>query len=355
MVAPVYLLLGPETGEKQERIKAIRNQIAKENGSTPELHHYYPTDEGWEGQMYQNLTTVGFFASWQLVILSQVEMLGAKESKQLADFLKPLLAPKPAPYQATLILVSDETYLREGKVLQTTIPKNLTTMFYEMFDDRKEEWVGSYFHQHGITITPDGISTLLDMVENNTTELKIAANQLILFWQLEKRSTPVDGEAVETYMANTKEEDAFTLFPAIMARDLKGSIRILQQIFALGDSRTSFSLYSQLLFQFRKLLSIEELYHQTHSEKEAFLKAQVFGKNAGVYTPKDRTTYHKALSNYSLDQARQVLSCFEDADIPLKGAGDMSTTLWEQLLSTIILHNGKRIASPVFVTAASME
>lgn len=355
MVAPVYLLLGPETGEKQERIKAIRNQITQENGSAPELHHYYPTDDGWEGQLYQNLTTVGFFASWQLVILSQVELLGAKESKQLADFLKPLLAPKPAPYQATLILVSDATYLREGKILQTTIPKDLTATFYEMFDDRKEEWIRSYFHRHGLSITPDGISTLLDMVENNTTELKIAANQLILFWQLEKRSAPVDGEAIETYMANTKEEDAFTLFPAIMERDLKGSIRILQQIFALGDSRTSFNLYSQLLYQFRKLLSIEEIYQQTHSENEAFRNAQVFGKNAAVFTPKDKGTYKKALASYSLDQARQALSCMEDADIPLKGAGDMSMTVWEQLLATIILHNGKKVASPIFVTSASLE
>ncbi len=354
MIAPVYLLLGPETGEKQERIKAIRNQIAKENGTAPEFHHYYPTDDGWEEQLYQNLTTVGFFASWQLVILSQVESLGAKESKQLADFLKPLLAPKPAPYQATLILASDATYLKEGKILQTTIPKDLTIFFYEMFDDRKEEWVRNYFRRHGISITPDGISTLLDMVENNTSELKSASNQLIFFWQLEKRSTPVDGDAIETYMANTKEEDAFTLFPAIMERNLKGALRILQQIFAQGDSKTSFTLYSQLLFQFRKLLSVEEIYRQTHSESEAFQNAQVFGKKAGVFTLKEKATYRKALTNYSLDQARQVLSCMEEADIPLKGAGDMCMTVWEQLLATIILHNGKKIAEPVFITAASM-
>ena len=355
MAAPVYLLLGPETGEKQERITQIRSQIAKAQGSAPEVHHYWASDDDWEENLYQNLTTVGFFASWQMVILSQVDELGTKEAKKLAEFLKPYLGPKPAGYQFTLVLVTDKTYLKEQKILQTEIPKEYQCTFNEMNDNQKEAWIKGYFHRHGITITPDGISTMLDMVENNTTELKIASDQLILFWQLEKHTDPISGDAIESYMANTKEEDGYTLFPAIMERDLKRSLRILQQIFALGDSKTSFALYSQLLYQARKLLSIEEAYAQNHSEYQAFSNAFVFGARAFVFTQKDKATYHAALTNYSLDQARQVLACIEDYDIPLKSAGDMLMPTWEQLLFTIIRHNGKQVTPFAFITNASLE
>ncbi len=355
MAAPVYLLLGPESGEKHERIKAILGQVVKEIGSQPEMHHYYPSDEGWENQMYQNLTSVGLFATWQFVILSQVESLSSRECSRLASFLKPLLAQKKQSLSATLILVSDQTYLKEGKVLQSAIPKEYTEVFYEMFENQKEEWIRKYFQRHGVLITPDGIKTLLSLVENNTTEMKIAANQLILFWQLEKRSTPIDGDAIDSYLANTKEEDAYTLFPSILARDLQSSLRILQQIFALGDSKTNYTLYSQLLYQFRKFLSIEEVYSQSRDIDYAFKNATVLGTRAWVIAPKEKAAYKKGLQNYSLMQARKALSALEDYDIPLKSAGDLSQVVWEQLLATIILHNGEKSDPPLFVITAAMS
>ncbi len=133
----------------------------------------------------------------------------------------------------------------------------------------------------GISITADGIDLLIDLTEDNTQELRLICNQLALFWQIDKRSRPIEEEDVETYIYHSRQEDAFTLFPPLIARggDLKQSIQSLHSILGSGgDSQSSILLVNGLLWQFRRLYSIQETISQGSSENEAYMQAQVQGK-----------------------------------------------------------------------------
>lgn len=346
MAGGVWLLLGPEIGRKREHIESIKRKLAKAYGE-PNYHHYHTSDDGWENPFYQDLETVSLFGGWSLVVLSEVDKLTPAQARQLGKFLS-----SKAERQSTLILESDKDFLDRGikDEIGKFIPRENTLTFAELRDNEKEAWIAAAFRRAGVLITTDGIAALLDNVENNTVELKIACDQLVSYWQNEQKSTPVDADAVEGFLSNTKDEDGTTLFPAIMARDLSASLRILQQIFLMGGSQTSYQLYATLMNLFRRLLLVEEASQSGMSFYDICGgKLKLFGRPVWIISQRDKATFQTGLRNYTLPQTRSCLAALGEADIPLKGAGDMSQLLWEQLLVSLIRHNGAKAQVPQFV------
>lgn len=341
----VYLLLGPENGEKQTALQKIKADIRKEVGSDPELYRFYPFDAD-DNQMFSALANSSFFSSARLVIISQAESLTASQTDTLVKYLA-----HPAS-DATLVLISEETSIKAQK-LTKLIPKEQTTIFWELFDNQKSDWIRSFFRSRGLTITNDAIDTLLELVDNNTAELKTTSSQLAFFWQTEKKQGPIDEDSVETYIQHTRSETAFTLFPALVKRDLDSSLRIIHAILDTGDSYVSIGILAGLLWQFRRLLSISQALQENGDEATAFANATVLGSKAGIRSFRDKNLYRTALKNYSLDQIRDILIMLGEADIGLKGAGDMTTFVWEQLCYGIVVNSGKKTEKSVWTTAST--
>lgn len=338
-----YLLLGPENGEKQKKLQQIRKELKNGIGSEPELYRFYPF-ETTASQIYSALDNNSFFSDHRLVIVSQAESLTAPQIDMLVSYLA-----HPAP-NSTLVLISEDTSLKSAK-LSKSFKKEAVTIFWEMFDNQKEDWIRNYFRQQGLVITSDGIETVLEMVDNNTVEIKSACGQLALFWRLEKKEGPVDEQAVETYMHHTRTENAFTLFPSIVSRDLKLALQILHSYLEMGDSGASIVLHAGLLWQFRRLESVSRLIGEGNNETGAFMGATVIDVQKPLRSRRDQNLYRSALKNYTREEIRSILLLLEENDITLKGAGDMSMLLWERLLYQIIVDKGKRQPEPRFIMA----
>ncbi|MFA6844485.1 MAG: DNA polymerase III subunit delta [Sphaerochaetaceae bacterium] len=343
MMAPAYLLLGPENGEKQTKFQQIQADIRKQVGSEPELYRFYPFEAADE-QIFTVLDNDSFFSEHRLVVLDQAHEMNATLGNAIASYLA-----HPCN-NATLVLISEELSLSRFPKITKLVPKENTFIFWELYDTQKSEWVRQYFRQQGLVITNDAVDTLLNLVNNNTIEMKTTCNQLALFWQVDKKQGTIDDNAVETYIQHSRNEDAFTLFPAIAKRDLKQTLRIIHSIIESGDSGVSIVTYAGLLWQFRRLYSVAQAYEAGHDEMQAFNQASVAGKATPVRSLKDKNTYRTALKNYTTDQCRDILIAMGKADIPLKGAADLSMLLWEKLLYEIIILSGKETPSVEFAS-----
>ncbi|WP_320128158.1 DNA polymerase III subunit delta [uncultured Sphaerochaeta sp.] len=334
MIEASYLLLGPETGEKELRLKEIRNELRKQIGSEPELHRFYPF-ETENGEIFAALDNNSLFADYRLVLLSQAENLSTSLATSLAQYLA-----HPST-SATLIIISSENSV-SPKIMKAVSREN-TKVFYELFDNQKADWVRDFFRRYGQTITSDAIDLLLDLVENNTQELRTTCTQLALFWQSGEKKNAIGADDVEAYIHHSRQEDAFTLFPEIAKGTLKQAIDTLHSILGSGDSGAPILLVSGLLWQFRRLLSIEEALASGSSEYEAFSSANVLGKASSIRNPKDKTTYHIALATYDIRQCRNIIATLADADLASKEAGnDMVELVLEQMLYKIIVKKGEQ-------------
>ncbi|MCH3908448.1 MAG: DNA polymerase III subunit delta [Sphaerochaeta sp.] len=342
MATPAYLLLGPENGAKQERLQQITDNLKRTVGSQPETYRFHASDLDGD-TLYTTLDNNSFFSDHRLVIISDIDVISSSMAAVIGKYLE-----HPSD-QTTLVMESDNTFVKLPQITKH-IPKDATIIFWELFDNQKEDWVRNFFRNQGVTITSDAISTLLELIDNDTAEMRTVCSQLALFWQTGKKKGAIDSDAVETYVAHTKNENGYTLFPAIASRDLKQALRILGAILDAGDSGTSFSLHSQLLWQFRRLRSVIRVWQETHNEATAFAQASILGTPYPIRSLREKNSYRAGIRAYTEAEVTSALMALEDADIPIKSAGDMTRLEWERLLFSLITQSGKQPEQPTFLT-----
>lgn len=284
----VYLLLGPESGEKADFVQNVRAAIEKRAGEKPEESKFYPFETGM-ADLVAMLRNGSLFASHRLVFLDSVDQLSAKADIDL------LVEYCAHPVEdATLVLSSDQTQV--DKRLSAAVPADLRKIFWEMFDNQKLGWVTSYLRKQGCSITADAANLLLEMVENNTQELRQECDRLALYFG---RSHEIAVDDVETFIYHSKEENVFSLFQEMAACNFDGSLEILQKMM-LGSEGNPVAIMAGLIWQFRRLLNLSVLLDERYSARDAFTKL-------GIRSKRTQKNYEVGGRNYSREGLERIL------------------------------------------------
>lgn len=243
----VEILAGPETGRRNERISQIRKDCAEAWGSPPEEHRLYAFETGVQ-DLLGLLRNGSLFSDGKLVLL-----FGAESVKGKAD-LAALAQYMRSPAERTTLVLVTEGYGIE-KYLEDAAGKDGKKIFWELGADEKDRWVRDYFRREGLEIEPEAVDAILELVENNTEALKTECSRLALFFP---RGQTVTAEAVETYIAHNREEDAFSLFDRLASGDLERSLETLHAILVSREG-SGIGLLGGLLWSFRRLRALEEV------------------------------------------------------------------------------------------------
>ena len=312
------LFLGPEIGERQDALQALRETMEKAAGAAPEEHLFY-AGESSAGEMVSVLRNGSLFSDARLVVVKNADVLKKKEDVEL------LAAYAANPQDdTTLVFLSDETSV--DKRLEQVIPKDNKRIFWELFENRKTEWLQSFFRRQGFSITQDGMDAILELVENNTEALKRECTRLTLF--LDPKS-PITEAAVEGCLSHTREESAFTLFSRIAEGDLAKSVEILRTLLAARESPQA--IIAGLVWCYRKLLDYHNLLESAQANDFEL-------KKIGMGSKKAQRDYFKAAERYTCRQARAGLALLADFDIRLRSAGSgLEDILMDMLLYSLIV------------------
>ncbi|MDR1949784.1 MAG: DNA polymerase III subunit delta [Spirochaetaceae bacterium] len=294
-----YLFLGPEIGEKQDAIKVFRQKLTAEGG-VPEESSFYAGETPLP-ELMAVLRNGSLFSDTRLFLIKNAEVFKKKEE---LDILVPYLeSPQD---NTTLILLSDAIGI--DKRLENAVDKANKRIFWELFENRKTEWVDTFFRREGYTIGEDGIETILELVENNTEALKRECSRLMPF--LGKGKT-ITGEEVEKWLSHTREESTFTLFSRIAAGDLSKSLETLHTL--LGARETPPGIFAGLAWCFKKLRDYLNLVNSG-----SFIDDFEF-KKIGLASTKNRRDYTMAARRYP--SADPCLALLAEFDILLRSGG----------------------------------
>jgi len=308
-ILPAYLLLGPEAGEKNLFIDKIRKEVSPEGSEKPEEHRFYAFETGMD-EVVSLLRNGSLFSSSRIIHLLDAGSVTRKsEIAILGSYLK-----KPNE-NTVLILQSDTT--RAEPALKSLFPKEGTKIFWELFEDQKRGWIIRYFREAGLTITQEAVDVLLEMVENNTQDLKKECEKFTLFFKPGKK---ISGEELEQYIYHSKEENVFTLFEKVAARDLDASQEVLYKILLSRESAPT-QLLSGLSWQFKQLLAFKTLLEQQYSAADAFSKLNIRWK-------RNQKIYSGGARMYSLAELKHVISLIVRYDTWLRSdKGEVHTLL----------------------------
>lgn len=314
MTDSVYLFLGPEEGKKKAEIAKIEKFLTKTLGESPEKHSFYPFEKKIS-EIISLMKNGSLFSNHKFIIISNAE-----EIKKKADVdLLIEICKKPVKGN-TLILKSSNSSI--DKKIEKVIPKSNKIIFWEMFENQKKGWITGYFTSHEQRISPNAVDHLLEMVENNTQELKIACEKMSFFFD---KGKIISEDDIDTYLYHSREENVFTLFEKMCLKDLEASLEINNKL-SLSSDNTPIAIISGLLWQFKRLLSVKTLMNQRFGVDEAMLKQGIRGK-------KNQQSYKAALGNYSLHELEKIILILSEHDFMLRNAKtDMQKVIIEVLI-----------------------
>lgn len=332
MKMSLYLYSGPEFGERDDAVSAIKDSLQKKFSSC-EFYSYYAVETPIADAM-QKLYGASLFSEATCVIFHGAEQIKKKEDIQkIADWAK------GAGESSVLILVSDE--ISCDAKLEKIVAKECRRQFWEMFDEQKIPWLKNYFSKNGYSIENDACEEILDLVENNTQALK---NECSRFFVCFPPGAKITVENVDSLIEHGREESAFTLFDAMAdgakspSERLEGALGILQKIRLSKDS-SSVMIISGLSYCFRRLSAWYAL-------KIAGKTDDFSLKTSGFASKKSRRQYSSAERVWNYGQSAAICALLSETDMQIRSGGaGLEDTLLQMLLYEIIMKRGARISA----------
>jgi DNA polymerase-3 subunit delta len=319
----VFLLQGPEESEKSIYIDKLIANIKAKTRENPEIRKYYSFEANLV-DIFALLENGSLFNAHTVVILNNVEEI--KKSDDIALIVEYIASPSS---DATLVLTSP-VVKQVSKKISDKIPEKNSVIFWEMFENQRKGWLTNFFRNQGIRIDQDALDYFLEMVRNNSHDIKQECNKLLLLFGSGSTITIDD---LEKYLYHSKEENVFTLFEQIATRDLGSSLMILQKILQSGES-DPVAILNGLLYQVKKLLQIKLLTQKNYRIDELYTKL-------GIISKKNQKMYLDAHKNYSLEEVKSTIILFTEFDIRLRShKSDLHLILIQLFLYYVIIEGG---------------
>ena len=336
-----YLLLGPEEGEKNEWLAGEKKRVLSAYPDA-EIHQFYAGDDTGEA-ISSVLSQSSLFSSFRLVIIKQFENRSGKDgiAKALEDYLK------AKQDDAEVIIVSSEkSQAKIPKPILDGIGKDGIKMFWEMFENKKRDWITSAFRKEGFSISTDAVEEILFSTENNTQDMKNLVSSLSLYF---KATAPGKGQVtlddIEQYAIKTRGEDGYTLFAAIADCDTEHALLIMKTILE-SDSYGAIRAISVVTSRFRLLESALEMKRKGSSIDAIAANAEYLSpypssfKEKGI-RKKEIPAISKAMKNYSLEDVKRIIVYLGKMDSAVKTASsELLPTVLSSLVFTIIADKG---------------
>lgn len=326
-MSPIYLFTGPEIGERNVAVAKIKDTLTKQYGAL-DLHNIYagltPISD-----VLSILQTGNLFNNAICVVLNNAQEITKKdEIEMIANWAKSSMS-----FPAFLILTSDEISI--NKSLENIIPKTQKQIFWELFENKKREWISRFFAKEKMRITDEAINSILELVENNTEMLKTTCSHLILFFDEGK---DIEAKDIEILLSHTKEETPFSLFDSITHLNLSQSLLIAQKLMQIKNT-SPIQIIAGLTFCFRRLLDWHAIIQSNNGFSEIAVKTKGFTSKTAI------EQYKRAAKNFSNKDTERILSLLNgiDFEMRLTGTGFQSLLL-EHLIYLIITKRGKMIS-----------
>ena len=337
-----YILLGPEEGDKNEWIRKKKAQVAKEHPDAEICTFFAGDDNG--AALTALLGQSSLFSSYRLAILKMFENRGRTDG--LVDAIVSFL--KSGQQDADLIIVtSEKSDARIPESIRKLIPKENRIFFWEMFENKKRDWIARAFKDEGFAISQDAIEEILFSVENNTQEMKNLVSSLTLYFRAampgKKDVTLAD---ISEYAIRTRTEDGSTLFQAIAEGDLPHALQIMKTI-SETDSGGLQRAFAAVGTRFRLLESYISLVQGGESAQDAAAKASYLSPypesfSQGGIRKKELPVFSRAMSVYSLEDVRAIIRYLGRMDTAMKGAGtEMEELVFSDIIYTMAVFRGR--------------
>lgn len=345
----VYLFAGPEIGDKKEALNLFKKNIFKNND--PLIYTYYAGSDLSPADLLDAVQTQPLFSNEKLIVVKNIEKVTPDLSKTLTSLLIPDSIDKDifethfskradifkkiseyytlkgdryciskikeadkkkivelfvtAGYsplgKSTFLILVNETTDEIPEAVTRLIADSQSVMFFEMFENKKLEWIRAEFKKNDIYIEDNAVAFLLETIENNKNELELIISNISVSLKEHIKTTGdkpvVTKDFIEDHLYHSKEESPFSLFNAMLQLNAEKALEILKKLFTTDRD----SILPGLIWSQRRLVKMIDLYenmkhHPNDIFKEMFITRKKMIQELSVIF--GRFNFKHAVYNY---------------------------------------------------------
>jgi len=366
IIEKIYLFAGSEIGEKNEIIKLIEKKLF--GNEQPTKYTFYCDKELNPQNFIDTLNSNLLFSDNKLVILKTVENI----DKVLIDLMEKFVIPqrvketffenniikktkndeqkksimsfyekdennyykikklKDADVKKIIAIfeniefsaIPDGTYIIMINETNDKIPTGLTNLlnqkqniiFWEMFDNQKHTWIRSEFKKYELYIEDNAIDFIINTIENNKQQFENEIQKISMAYPGIKKNDKnvVTKDILEEFLYHSKEETAFSLYSAILQKNLELALDILNKLFYSYSNDEVIQLLNGILWSHKRFLKMVDLYENESKSPEEIFSSQF------INSRKAKEEYSQGFKNYSFKEMAKIYYDISELDYYLK-------------------------------------
>ncbi|GAA5415568.1 uncharacterized protein YqeN [Paraliobacillus ryukyuensis] len=264
-LAPIYLLIGPETYLAENVVNTIRKKATSDTEEENVIR--YDLEETAIQEAIMDVETYPFFGETKIVVASNPVFLTAKPDKsgvthQLDNLLQ--YAMNPVDY-SVLVLIAPYEKLDERKKLTKALKKNATVIECDPVRDwDMDKWMDHLAKQLHIGIEKAAYDVILQEVGSNLMLMEKELEKLAIYVG-EGGTVTVD--TAEMLLAHqSANTSGLKLVDAVIAKNLAKALRIYQDLARMNEDEIA--LVALLASQFRTINHVKTLKKTGYSQKQ---------------------------------------------------------------------------------------
>lgn len=326
-----WLFVGPEIGLKKQKIETVKKEIAQKYGEL-ECHRLYAYDSNVY-DLVNLLQSISLFSAPIFVEYRNAELIKDKaEIEVLENWIK-----NAVPDRLSFLILETEEF-SVNKKLEACFAADQKQIFWELFENKKQDWIRNFFAANKMSISTDAIEAILNLVENNTDALKNECRHLALFFDPGKH---IEEEEITELLSHNKDEDVFSLFDSLTYNDYEKTCNIFNKL-VLSKNFSPVPFILGLSYCFRRLADIQHFLQESGEapSQNKLIRFGVSGKKAYAQTT-------RALQLWNEQELNDILLLLNNFDLTIRKSG---TALQTPLLEVLLLKISKKMLSAVSYT-----
>ena len=173
IVYPVYLLLGEDTGSKDDFIRGLQAHLFKGDDKENVNISVYYGDEAATDDIIQNLSTFSFFMEKKLVVVKDFEKL--KSLKLISVYLE-----SPSGDVVLVLLTQNKSAPKD--ILSGVEKHGRACILWPMFQTESEGWIVAQLDAQGIKAEPEAVKYIVDVSGTTRNELQNQINCIVNYF-----------------------------------------------------------------------------------------------------------------------------------------------------------------------------
>jgi len=312
----LYILTGADSYSRTLKYEEIKNGLGNQEALVTNTS-IFDSDELTLDRLTTACNAIPFLAEKRLVVVKG--LLGSFEPKDSATRQKKTRKkngqqkeqPKWAqcinsiPESTVLILIEDEIKNKERNSLYKLIKKATSYEFKPLNITELVRWIKERVKQEGFTITPEAVSLLTRMVDNNLWTVSNEITKLVLY----KEDKHINEEDVRTIVSYTHQDTVFGLVDAIIGSRSRTAEQLLRQLLERGLAPVY--LLFMLVRQTRMIVIAKDM--KRHNASSNAIKGRL-----GLRYDFQFNNLLQQSGQYSMERLKQVYTRLLETDVAIK-------------------------------------